>query len=599
MFLCKMAKKAKNNFKKNIKEYFRIIAEYKWLFILLIVITALLETLTLIPKLIFKEIIDSGAEFTSKTITTAEFTDYMQILILIFILFTIGRIVLKICKHTVLIALDSRVILKVKKIFFNHIISLDHNFHATHKTGSIISKLNRGSGAMEGLTDTFAFSIAPLIIQIIITSISFTFFNMKTAIVLVITSTAFIVLTIFIQQKQRAAKEIFNDTEDLERGNMADFFTNIESIKYFGKDEKIKEKYADLSTKTKNKAISYWRWYRTMDGYQSLIVNIGTILIIYYPLIDFINGQGTIGTVSFIYTAYLGYLNALYGFTHGIRGFYRNMTDLESLLEYKKYTNSVKEKKNAKPISLSKGKVEFKNIDFTYPKGEHVFSKFNLTIPSGKKVALVGHSGSGKTTVVKLLYRLFDTQKGDIIIDGQNIKDIQQESLRGEMAIVSQEPVLFDDTIYNNIKFSKPDATEEEINNAIKFAQLDKVIAKLPKKKDTIVGERGIKLSGGQKQRVSIARALLANKRILVLDEATSALDSETEFEIQKDLEDLMKNRTTIIIAHRLSTIMNADIIVVMQDGKVIQKGNHRELITQGGEYKKLWDFQKGGFIQD
>ena len=218
-----------------------------------------------------------------------------------------------------------------------------------------------------------------------------------------------------------------------------------------------------------------------------------------------------------------------------------------------------------------------------------------MKIPEDKKIALVGLSGSGKTTIVKLLYRFYDIDSGQILIDGKDIRDFKQESLRGEMSIVPQECILFDDTIYNNVAFSKPSASKEEVMSAIKFAQLDKVIEKLPEKEQTIVGERGIKLSGGEKQRVSIARALLADKEILILDEATSSLDSETEFETQKDLNKLMKGRTSIIIAHRLSTIMNADRIIVLRNGKIIQSGKHSELVKEKGEYQRLWNLQKEG----
>jgi len=236
-------------------------------------------------------------------------------------------------------------------------------------------------------------------------------------------------------------------------------------------------------------------------------------------------------------------------------------------------------------------------MDFKYHKRK-IFNKFNLKIPANKKVAFVGHSGCGKTTLVKLLYRFYDIENGQILIDNKDIRDVKQESLREEMSMVPQEAVLFDDTIYNNVAFSNPKASKQEVLRAMRFAQLDKVVKDFPDKEKTIVGERGVKLSGGEKQRVSIARAILANKKILVLDEATSSLDSETEHEIQRDLEKLMQGRTSIIIAHRLSTIMHADMIIVLQKGKIVQTGTHRQLITKSGEYKKLWNLQKGGYIK-
>jgi ATP-binding cassette subfamily B protein len=248
-------------------------------------------------------------------------------------------------------------------------------------------------------------------------------------------------------------------------------------------------------------------------------------------------------------------------------------------------------------MDITDGEVEFKDVSFNYGKRK-IFENFNLKIPKNSKIALVGHSGSGKTTLIKLLYRFYDINSGQILIDEKDIRDFKQDSLRSEMSIVPQECILFDDTIYKNILFSNPSASREEVMQAIKFAQLDKVIERFTKKEDTIVGERGIKLSGGEKQRVSIARAILANKRILILDEATSALDSETEFEIQKDLEKLMKGRTSIIIAHRLSTIMNADKIIVLKGGEIVQQGKHSQLISQPGEYKKFWNLQKGRYLK-
>ena len=260
--------------------------------------------------------------------------------------------------------------------------------------------------------------------------------------------------------------------------------------------------------------------------------------------------------------------------------------------------NEIKDIENAKEAKIRNGEIVFEDIRFTYPKRKNgAINGFSLKIKPNEKIALVGHSGCGKTTLIKLLYRLYDVDSGKILIDGKDIKSFKQQSLRAELSIVPQETILFDDTIYNNVAFSNPSASKSEVLKAMKFAQLDKLVSKLPLKEDTIVGERGVKLSGGEKQRVSIARAILANKKILVLDEATSSLDSQTEHEIQNDLENLMKDRTSIIIAHRLSTIMSADRIVVMEKGKIVQIGKHRELINKRGVYSQLWKLQKGGYI--
>jgi ATP-binding cassette, subfamily B, heavy metal transporter len=317
-----------------------------------------------------------------------------------------------------------------------------------------------------------------------------------------------------------------------------------------------------------------------------------------FAIIRLVNGEITIGTLVFIYTIYLSVSFALSNFTWRIRDLYVGITDFDSITKYGNIKNDVKDISESKKIIIKKGEIKFENIYFNYQKRK-ILKNFNLKIKKNQRIALVGHSGSGKTTIIKLLYRFYDLKKGRILIDNQDISKVKQLSLRNEMSIVPQEGILFNDTIYNNIIFSKPSATKSEVIKALKSAQFYDFVKKLPLKENTIVGERGIKLSGGEKQRLSIARALLANKKILILDEATSSLDSKTENEIQKALLKLMSGKTTIIIAHRLSTIMHADKIIVMNKGKIVQEGKHEDLLEQDSYYKELWKLQKDGYLQE
>ncbi len=589
--------KYKIDFKYNFRVFWSFLKNYKSMWIILLFLVFLSQGKQVLDKFLFKTIIDKGTEFAAGNLAREIFIGALLVVGIIFLVLIVFNTLLHWFQLHFLNRLDASLIRDLRKRFFNHIVTLDYNFHVTHKTGSLISRLMRGSGAIERMTDVIIFNFAPLILQAIIVTISIIYFNWISALTIFLTMGAFILFNVCIQKAQEDSKIILNKTEDLEKGITADIFTNIDSIKYFGKENLIKTKYKKLLENTKEKFLKNSGYFRWLGAGESLILGIGTFFVIYFPLMDFLDGQMTLGTLTFIYTIYLGLMGPMFSFVHGIRGYYRSMADFQELFEYGKIQKEILDKPGAKKLEIKKGEIEFKNISFNYGKRK-IFEDFNLIIPSNKKIALVGHSGCGKTTMIKLLYRFYDIQEGEILVDGKDIKSVKQESLRGEMSMVPQECILFDDTIYNNIAFSNPKASKEEVMKAIKFAQLDRIIEDFPDKERTIVGERGVKLSGGEKQRVSIARAILADKRILVLDEATSSLDSQTEYEIQRDLNELMRGRTSIIIAHRLSTIMHADKIVVLKKGKIVEMGTHRQLINHPGEYKKLWNLQKGGYIK-
>ena len=433
--------------------------------------------------------------------------------------------------------------------------------------------------------------------QIIIVTIAISFFDLTAVAIIIGITFILLVYSFIIQRLQESSSIIANQKEDLEKGNMADFFTNVDSIKYYGKERIINKKYSDLSEETRLAYLKNWDYFRLMRIGQAIIIGSGTLLLIYSVMLKFLAGNLTLGTVTLIYTAYASVLMYMFAFVGGLRGLYRSMADFQELFQYNKLTNEIKNKPGSINLKIKRGTVEFRDVNFKYGRRQ-IFENFNLKIKENEKVAFVGHSGSGKTTLVKLLNRFYDVDSGSILIDGKDIKDFRQESIRSGTGIVPQECILFDDTLYNNIKFADPYASREQVLKAIKFAQLDKIIELFPDKEKTIVGERGVRLSGGEKQRVSIARAILANKKILVLDEATSSLDSETEHEIQKSLKELLEGRTSIIIAHRLSRIMNADRIIVLKNGKIIQEGKHYQLLSKPGEYRKLWNLQKGGYIK-
>lgn len=587
----------KIDFKYNLSLYFSFLKRYKAIVFLVLILILLIESTTVLDRFLFKILIDKGTEFSAKNLSLEGFLRVAMIVMAVYIISSIGKAVFKFFYIHYINLLESGLIVDLKRKFFGHLMHMDYEFYTKHKIGSIISKLIRIGGAVERLTDVFIFNFAPLVFQVLVISLSLAYFSWVPALVTFLTVLAFIGYGLVMQKTQERSNIEYNSAEDIEKAGIADMLTNIDSIKYFGKENLAKNKFRELSEETKNKVLKFWEYFRWLDGVHALILTTGTFFLVYFTIIGFLNEEYTIGTVVFIYTVFANLIGYLFSFVHGIRNFYRAMADFEMLFRYSKIKNEVIDNKNAKNLEIKSGEIRYKNVTFSYGKRQ-IFHKFNLLIPKNKKTALVGHSGCGKTTLVKLLFRFYDVNSGSILIDKKNIKEFKQESLRSEMSIVPQECILFDDTIYNNIAFSKLGAKKEDVFNAIKFAQLDKIIETFPNKEYTIVGERGIKLSGGEKQRVSIARALLANKKILVLDEATSSLDSQTEHEIKKDLEHLMKGRTSIIIAHRLSTIMKADKVVVIKKGRIVQQGTHKKLIRQPGEYRNLWNLQKGGYIK-
>lgn len=593
----KTKRRGKVDFKYNFTEYLSYLKKYQFLIFLLFVVVFMNSAKQIVDRYIFKVIIDKGTEFTTGELVLSSFLNVLIAIAFVYISVSLFNVFLNWAKLHLINRLDAFTIYDLKKKYFKHILELDHNFHTTHKAGSLISKLNRGAGAMERMNDSIVFNFGPLVVELAVATIALLYLNKSSALIIAVTMTIFILFSYFMQRKSEESKILLNKTEDIEKGNIADFFANIDSIRYHGKEDYINNRYNQLNTKTKKSQILNWDYFKFVSAGQSFILATGTFALIYFSILNFLNGGITLGTLAFIYTTYLGLVGPMFGFVSGIRDFSRSMADFQGLFEYGKFSNEIKDKPSAPKMSIKQGEIEFKNVSFNYGKRK-IFENFNLKINPNEKIALVGHSGSGKTTIVKLLYRLYNLDSGEILIDNKNIQDFKQETLREELSIVPQDCVLFDDTVFNNVKLSKPEASKTEVMNAIKFAQLDKVVKNFPLKENTIVGERGVRLSGGEKQRVSIARAILANKKVLILDEATSSLDSETEHEIQKDLANLLEGRTSIIIAHRLSTIMNADRIVVLKNGKIIQIGNHRDLIRQEGEYKHLWNLQKGGYIK-
>ena len=494
---------------------------------------------------------------------------------------------------------ELKVIYDLGTLCFNTISAQSMQFHSDRFSGSLVSQTNKFIGSFERFFDLIIFDILYLISMIAFIMVIL----VPRAPIFALGLLAFIALYVLCSalsfgkishlSKERA------EAETRQTGQLADSVSNILSVKSYGRESHERRRYANFNRASYNAGMAQMNATMKRDLMFNF-VNIGIIAIIVVFMMAGVTVFGlSIATLILI----VNYSMSIMGELWNINGIFKNINrvfgDAYEMTKILDTEDAVVDIENAKTIKIEKGKINFKDITFQHQDAKTpIFEHFSLDVKAGERIGLVGISGSGKTTLTKLLLRFADVQDGEILIDGQNIHEVQQVSLRESIAYVPQETTLFHRSIAENIAYAKPDATREEIVRAAKLANADEFIKDLPEGYDTLVGERGIKLSGGQRQRVAIARAILKDAPVLVLDEATSALDSESEALIQDALIRLMKGRTSIVVAHRLSTIASLDRIVVLEDGKIKEQGTHQELLDQHGAYHHLWSRQSGAFLE-
>jgi ATP-binding cassette subfamily B protein len=484
---------------------------------------------------------------------------------------------------------------QIREVVFKKVLDLDFAYHVDKNTGSLISAFRRGDGAVNSIFDAVFQEIYWTIIYI---GVALWFlFRASPSIGFALVG-LFVInmsLIIWLINKNLKKRVLFNKTEDEISGIIADTMINYDTVKFFAAEKREEKRLADKFKEWTKTVWDYANTFRMMD------VGVGTVsacgmLLMLWIAVSKLNHGLTIGDIVMI----SGFVTSLhFQFFHlfsQIRYIAKHTADLEAYFGILDNEVCVKEVARPKKIKKMEGKIEFQKVGFVYPTNKQkVLDDINLVIKSGTKVAFVGRSGTGKTTLVKLLLRFYDPSKGRILIDGVDIKKMTKSNLRSIISVVPQEPVLFNNSIKFNLAYGKEEATMEEILTVAEQANIIDFIDKLPKGWDTMVGERGIKLSGGQKQRLAIARALLTNPKVLIFDEATSNLDSESERMIQTALEEVSKSRTVIIVAHRFSTVRDADNIVVLAGGTIVESGKHQELLAKKGVYEKLWSIQTKG----
>ncbi|CAG0883755.1 unnamed protein product [Darwinula stevensoni] len=477
---------------------------------------------------------------------------------------------------------------------FEHLHKLSLRFHLARKTGSVTRDMERGTGAVGSLVSYTLYSMIPTIVEVLL---ALTYLGVAYgafyAFITLAAIVAYLTFTISVTEWRNKLRRQMNEIDSKVGTQAVDSLLNYETVKYFNNEAFEAKRYDDQQAQWQTASIKTVMSLSVLNLGQQLILATATTLILWKIATEVSDHSRTIGDFVLIN----GLLLQLYMPLNFLGMLYREirqaLTDLERMFNLLGENIEVKDELNAPVLKIQQGAVEFKHVNFAYEAERPILKDVSFTIPAGQIVAVVGSSGSGKSTLGRLLFRFFDVQSGEILIDGQNIQQVKQQSVRTHIGIVPQDTVLFNDTIYYNIAYGRPLASHHEVEQAAKAAQIHDLIEKLPKGYETMVGERGLKLSGGEKQRIAIARTLLKNPAILVFDEATSSLDSATERAIQDEMLQAMRGRTSLVIAHRLSTIVNAHKIIVMQDGRILETGTHDELLAKGGQYATLWALQQ------
>jgi len=409
------------------------------------------------------------------------------------------------------------------------------------------------------------------------------------SVVIIVTIVAYIGFTYWATERRIGIRKIMNEADNDAGSKAIDSLLNFETVKYFGNEKHEADRYDVAMGRYEGAAVDTWVSLAGLNAGQTVIFSIGLTVVMIMATLQTLNGQGTIGDLVLVNSLMIQLSMPLNFIGSSYREIKQGLIDVEGMFGVLRENAEIADKPGAPPFVAGPGDIQFDHVSFAYDRERPILKGVSFHVPAGKTVAIVGPSGAGKSTISRLIFRFYDINAGRILIDGQNISDVQQESLRRAIGMVPQDTVLFNDTVRYNIRYGRPDASDAEIEQAAKLSQIHDFVMSLPQGYDTVVGERGLKLSGGEKQRVSIARTILKAPPILILDEATSALDSLTEREIQAALKDISRNRTTLVIAHRLSTIIEADEIIVLEKGKIVERGTHAVLLKKKGLYATMW----------
>jgi ATP-binding cassette subfamily B protein len=498
-------------------------------------------------------------------------------------------------RDIVFVRVTQRAMRRVALVVFRHLHVLSLRFHLERHTGGVSRDIERGTRGISTLMSFMLFSILPTVLEIfLVTGLLFVKFDYLFALIAFLAVVIYVATTIAITEWRTQHRRTMNDMDSKANTKAIDSLLNYETVKYFGNEEYEAQRYDGNLQHFESAAVKNETSLGFLNIAQSAVIALAVSILMWRAAAGIVDRSMTIGDLVMIN----GLLVQLYIPLNFLGVMYREikqaLTDMEKMFNLLEENREIQDKPDSLPLDTTAGAaIRFAHVNFGYEKKRQILFDVSFEVPAGHTVAVVGSSGAGKSTLSRLLFRFYDVDTGGIFIDGQDIRDVQQTSLRRALGIVPQDTVLFNDSIYYNIAYGRPEATHEEIISAAKAAHIHDFIESLPDGYESAVGERGLKLSGGEKQRVAIARTLLKRPSILIFDEATSALDSGTEKRIQAELKEISADCTTLIIAHRLSTVVDADQILVMEQGRIVERGNFRELIEHNGKFAEMWRLQQ------
>ena len=477
---------------------------------------------------------------------------------------------------------------------FRHLHQLSLRFHLERRTGGLSRVIERGVNGVDTIVRMAVLNSIPTAVELLmISGLVAYYFGWIYVVVVLATVILYVWFTFAASERRIAIRRDMNDSDTEAHSKAVDSLLNYETVKYFGNEELEARRFDASMARYVKAAIRTYTSLGVLNTGQAIIFTAGTVICMLLAARDVTRGTLTVGEFVMINSILMQLYVPLNFMGMVYREIKQGLIDIETMFALLHEPAEIVDQPGAKPLRVKKGEIKFENVSFAYDPERPILKNVSFEVPAGKMVAIVGPSGAGKSTISRILFRFYDISRGKVLIDGQNIKDVTQASLRAAIGMVPQDTVLFNDTIEYNIRYGKPDVSPAEVREAARLAQIHEFIVTLPQGNDALVGERGLKLSGGEKQRVAIARTILKSPPILMLDEATSALDSHTEKEIQDALERVAQNRTSLVIAHRLSTVVHADNIIVLDHGEIVEQGTHLELLAKGGLYASLWARQR------